>query len=54
MDEIIIGITGASGSQYGIKLLEILKKLNIKTHLIITQAAKKVIIEETKLKIDYI
>jgi flavin prenyltransferase len=39
---LIIGITGASGIQYGIRLIELLKPLPIETHLIITKAAHQV------------
>jgi 4-hydroxy-3-polyprenylbenzoate decarboxylase len=39
---IIVGISGASGPQYGIRLLEVLQKFeNVETHLIISEAAKK-------------
>ena len=44
---IIVGITGASGVIYGIRLLKILKRLNIETHLIISEVAKKNILIET-------
>ena len=37
--ELIVAITGASGSIYGVRLLEELKERRIKTHLIITKAA---------------
>lgn len=40
---IIVGITGASGVVYGIRLLEALKELNIETGLIISDAGKTVI-----------
>ncbi len=44
----IVGISGASGAIYGIRLLEVLRQLgNIKTHLIISQAAKITIAHET-------
>lgn len=52
--EIIVGISGASGVQYGIRILEVLKELNIITHLIVTKAAEEVIIEETDLQLEYI
>lgn len=39
---LIIGITGASGIQYGVRLLQLLKKKPIETHLIITKAAQQV------------
>ncbi|RLE47471.1 MAG: aromatic acid decarboxylase [Candidatus Methanomethylicota archaeon] len=38
--ELIVAITGASGVIYGIRLLEELKKRDIKTHLIMTENAK--------------
>ena len=42
--KLIIGISGASGVIYSLKLLEEIKKLDqIETHLVITQAAKKTI-----------
>lgn len=41
MRRIIVGISGASGPQYGIRLLEVLKEFeNVETHLIISEAAK--------------
>lgn len=40
---IIVGITGASGVVYGIRLLKALKELNIETGLIISDAGKTVI-----------
>lgn len=44
---IIIGISGASGFQYGVKLLELLKPLALETHLIISKAAHQVRAAET-------
>jgi 4-hydroxy-3-polyprenylbenzoate decarboxylase len=41
MKRIVVGITGASGVIYGVRVLEILSKLGIETHLIITQAGLK-------------
>ena len=37
---IIIGISGATGFAYGIKALELLKPIDIQTHLVISKAAK--------------
>ena len=51
-NEVIIGISGASGVQYGIRLLETLNKTkSIKTHLIISEAAKQLIEIETKFTV---
>ena len=51
---IVIAITGASGVIYGIRLLEVLKELNIENSLVISDAAKTVIESETEYKIDEI
>lgn len=45
--EITVGISGASGVQYGIRLLEVLAEKGIKTHLILTDAAKQIMEIET-------
>ena len=50
---LVIGITGASGAVYGIRLLEILSgHRDIETHLIISQAGKIVIGHETNWKLE--
>ncbi len=47
--EIIIGISGASGVQYGIRLLETLKRMKgVETHLVISESAKELIRIETE------
>ena len=52
---IIVGIAGASGSIYGIRLLEVLNNFkNVETHLIISEAAKKNIQLETNWKVEEI
>ncbi|MDD3042828.1 MAG: UbiX family flavin prenyltransferase [Methanosarcinaceae archaeon] len=45
--EIIVGISGASGVRYGIRILEALAEKDIKTHLVLTEAAKQIIELET-------
>ncbi len=45
--EIAVGISGASGVQYGIRLLEVFAEKGIKTHLVLTDAAKQIIQIET-------
>lgn len=39
---LIVGITGASGTVYGVRLLEVLRELGVETHLVMTQAAERV------------
>ncbi len=51
-DEVIIGISGASGVQYGIRLLETLKSMKeFETHLIMSESAKQLIKIETDFSI---
>jgi flavin prenyltransferase len=40
MKRLIVGITGATGVIYGIRLLEVLKQSGIETHLILSEAAR--------------
>ncbi|MFP3013678.1 MAG: UbiX family flavin prenyltransferase [Arsenophonus sp. NC-QC1-MAG3] len=48
MQRIIIGLTGASGAIYGIRLLEVLRSVvDVETHLIVSSAAKQTIALET-------
>ncbi|OEF98701.1 UbiX family flavin prenyltransferase [Desulfuribacillus alkaliarsenatis] len=44
--EIVVGITGASGSVYGIELVKQLQKLDCTTHLLVTSAGWQVILSE--------
>jgi len=44
---LVVAITGASGSIYGIRLLEVLKEKGIEVHLIVTKNAEKIIFHET-------
>ncbi|MCD6036019.1 MAG: 3-octaprenyl-4-hydroxybenzoate carboxy-lyase [Rickettsiales bacterium] len=50
--KIVIGISGASGSIYGIRLLEALRQdVSIETHLVISKSGQRTIIEETSWSI---
>lgn len=52
MKRLIVGISGATGAIYGIRLLEVLAKSNVETHLVITEAAQKTILMETDWKLE--
>lgn len=49
---LVVGISGATGAIYAIKLLEVLKELGVETHLIISQWAEKTIQLETSYDIE--
>ena len=54
MDEkprLVIGISGASGVIYGVRLLEMLRDLPVETHLVMTKAAEVALAHETRLKV---
>jgi len=45
---LVVGITGASGSIYGIRLLEVLRTMTeIELHLVVSAAGKRTLVEET-------
>jgi len=53
MTVLIVGITGASGAIYGIRLLEMLSSIeNVETHLIVSEAAEAIIKYETGRRLE--
>lgn len=48
---LIVGISGASGVIYGIRLLEILRDMPVETHLVMSRSAEITIAHETDRKI---
>ncbi|HEY4942886.1 MAG TPA: UbiX family flavin prenyltransferase [Rhizomicrobium sp.] len=49
-ERLVVGISGASGVAYGIRLLEALAELKVESHLVVTKAAEMTIALETQLK----
>ncbi|WP_414164779.1 UbiX family flavin prenyltransferase [Superficieibacter sp. BNK-5] len=49
---IIIGISGASGFQYGVKALELLQPLPLEVHLVVSKGAEKTCELETDYRLD--
>jgi 4-hydroxy-3-polyprenylbenzoate decarboxylase len=47
---LIVGISGASGVVYGIRMLEALRALPVESHLVVTKAAEMTLAYETGLK----
>jgi len=52
--KLIIGITGSTGAIYGVRMLEVLKKINVETHLIMSEWGAKCISMETEFSLDYV
>ena len=50
--KIVVGISGASGVVYGVRLLSVLREKNVETHLIISNSGEKNIQIETDYNID--
>ncbi|MGC8792790.1 MAG: UbiX family flavin prenyltransferase [Bryobacteraceae bacterium] len=48
---IIVGITGASGAVYGIRLLERLRRPNLELHLVVSRAGLRTVEMETGLRL---
>ena len=49
MKRIVVGITGSTGSIYGIRLLELLRDTeDIETHLVLSAPGKRTLVEETR------
>jgi 4-hydroxy-3-polyprenylbenzoate decarboxylase len=48
---IIVGISGASGIVYGVRTLEVLRRLGVETHLVMTRSAQVTLAHETTMKV---
>jgi 4-hydroxy-3-polyprenylbenzoate decarboxylase len=48
---LVVGISGASGIAYGVRLLGVLRQTPVETHLVISRAAEITIAHETSLKV---
>lgn len=49
MERIIVAVTGASGAELGISVLNALRMHDVEIHLILSEGAKRVFLAETKL-----
>ncbi len=49
---LLVGISGSTGSIYGIRLLQVLSRMpEVETHLIVSAPAKRTIVEETEFSV---
>ena len=55
MKRIVVGISGATGAVYGIRLLQILRTVpTVETHLVLSSAAKRTIGMETNHSVEQV
>jgi flavin prenyltransferase len=54
MMRIVVGISGASGAIYGVRTLEVLQRLGVESHLVLSGTAAETIAYETDYKVDQV
>ena len=52
MKSLVVGITGASGAVYGVRLLEVLAPLPVETHLVVSKWGQRTLEHETGRSLD--
>ena len=51
---LIVGISGATGAIYGVRLLQMLQKTDVETHLIVSRWGARTLAHETPYKLDQV
>lgn len=51
---LIVGITGATGAIYGVRLLEMLREAAVETHLVISPWGRRTLLHETTYTVDQV
>jgi len=54
MKRLIVGITGASGVAFGVRILEALAGTGVESHLVMSKPAEVTLAHETNLKVAYV
>jgi len=49
---VVVGMSGASGAIYGIRVLEVLKRAGVETHLVMSKSARRTVALETDYGVD--
>ena len=52
--KIIVGITGATGTIFGVRLLEVMKDAGVETHLVMSKWGIRTLLRETPYTVDYV
>jgi 4-hydroxy-3-polyprenylbenzoate decarboxylase len=48
---IVVGISGASGAIYGVRLLKLLRELGVESHLVVSRSAQVTLLQEMQMRI---
>jgi flavin prenyltransferase len=51
---LVVAISGASGAMLGIRLLQVVERMPVETHLVLSDAAKSTILEETSWSVSQV
>ena len=49
---LIVGITGATGSVFGVRLLQVLQGSDVETHLVISRWGARTLVHETPFTVE--
>ena len=52
--KLIVGITGATGTVFGVRILELLKDTGVESHLVISKWGTRTLVHETAHTVDYV
>jgi 4-hydroxy-3-polyprenylbenzoate decarboxylase len=52
--KLVVGISGASGAIYGVRILEVLRQAGVETHLVMSDSGKRTIAYETDYSIEQV
>lgn len=50
--KLVVGISGASGAIYGVRILEVLRRAGVETHLVMSDSGKRTIAYETDYSVE--
>jgi flavin prenyltransferase len=50
--KLVVGMSGASGAIYGVRILQVLQQIGVETHLVMSDSAKRTLVYETDHSID--
>ena len=51
---LIVGITGATGTVFGVRMLQVLKDSGVETHLVMSKWGVRTLLHETPYTVDYV